>query len=781
MSSKSTWLILLVVSTGPLDPDHDASFSSGFTPTSVSDTGSATVTGSVTVTANVTSMGACASVSELIASFTSASPSARPTVPAEIAYECINSVPFNASAAYSLMESLRPYINWQTTIEYLKDPPIEYAEKVQPPYDFWANFAVIEANVTAGAYANEYDFGWHLYRLFQYSHDGHSVFVPDSVGFIFTYGRTVPLVSVSLDGVSLPAPYAYADILTASFGNATFTPSAISMIDGQNATEYLLNWSEYGSLQDRDALWNNVFYILAQVSLGSSGTGAGTFSGGGRGRFVYPGPTTTLTFANGTSTTYKNFARVLVPFDGITTGEDIYRTYFIPPASEPKDALELAIMNTSSTSSTIPATITSTPAPGYPSPIVRQPNNLNSGYFLDGEGYDDVAVLSVPSFVGLGSAEITFQQTNEKLIAAALAAGKTKLIIDVSANGGGTVLQGYDLFKQLFPAILPYGASRFRAHEAFNLVGEAFSEISAGLPRSLSLNETLQSIVSSAFDYRTDANITYQPFTSWTEKYGPHEYGPANDTFTSIIRWNLSDPLTPDNSGGVYVHGYGPLSNYTQQPFARENIIVLYDGYCASTCTIFSELMRQQAGVKTIALGGRPNHDIIQAVGGVKGTNDFPYNYILELVELVFQFSNESRREYYNSTVLGTYSDLPLWRSSSGPVVNSRDGIRQGDGTETPLQFVYEPADCRIFYTPEMVVDETAVWKTVADTVWNGKSACVAGSNNFYGTASKRSIGGGWKKRGSLKKRTADIDELWKGMEVETDISDLAGDGIMLP
>ena len=65
--------------------------------------------------------------------------------------------------------------------------------------------------------------------------------------------------------------------------------------------------------------------------------------------------------------------------------------------------------------------------------------------------------------------------------------------------------------------------------------------------------------------------------------------------------------------------------------------------------------------------------------------------------------------------------------------VNARDGIRQGDTTETPLQFRYETADCRILYTPEMTVDVAALWKTVADTVWNGKDACIAGSNDFYG------------------------------------------------
>jgi hypothetical protein len=392
---------------------------------------------------------ACASVSKLVASFTSASPKATPTVPAEIAYECLNTIPFNQSAAYDLLESMKPYLNWQTTISYLKDPPKDYADKIQPPYDFWGVFNAIEANVAAGAYASEYDFGWDVYEAFQQAHDGHFGFTPDSVGSVFTFGRTVALASVSEDGKSLPVIYSYADILAASFGNASFTPSSITEIDGQNATEYLLAWSQYGSLQDRDALWNNLFYIPAQVSLGTSGTGTGTFSGSGRGRYVYPGATTTYTFANGSTVTNQNFARVLANFSNITTGADIYRELFAIPAEAYDNALTLATSTTSSVVSSATGNATSiassttatksTPAPGYPSPIVRQSNNLNSGYFLDQPGFEDVAVLAVPSFVGLDSAEVEFQNVNSELIAAALAANKTKLIIDVSGNGGGTM------------------------------------------------------------------------------------------------------------------------------------------------------------------------------------------------------------------------------------------------------------------------------------------------------------------------------------------------------
>jgi len=196
------------------------------------------------------------------------------------------------------------------------------------------------------------------------------------------------------------------------------------------------------------------------------------------------------------------------------------------------------------------------------------------------------------------------------------------------------------------------------------------------------------------------------------------------------------------NSGGVYVHGYGPLKNYTQQPFAAEDVVVVTDGYCASTCTIFSELMRQRAGVKYISLGGRPREGITQAVGGVKGTNNFPWTYIQQLAQYTVNNLTASPEEAakLNSTELGEYwSDVVFDRLAIGSSVNVnfRDGIRDGDETYTPLQFVYEPSDCRILYTKQMTVDATAIWKAAADSTWGGKSHCVAGDLGDYSTGSK--------------------------------------------
>jgi hypothetical protein len=80
-----------------------------------------------------------------------------PVVPAQLAYDCLNSIPFNQSAAIALVDGVVPYFKWQSTTVFLKDPPKEYAEKIQSPYDVWGGLEKIRKKVTSGAYDNEYE------------------------------------------------------------------------------------------------------------------------------------------------------------------------------------------------------------------------------------------------------------------------------------------------------------------------------------------------------------------------------------------------------------------------------------------------------------------------------------------------------------------------------------------------------------------------------------------------------------------------------------------------
>ncbi|KAJ9665374.1 hypothetical protein H2201_004451 [Coniosporium apollinis] len=743
-----------------------------------------------------------------------------PTIPAELAYNCLTSVPLNATAGLRLLESIRPYIQWQSTLTWLKNPPAEYVEKVQGPVDVIGNLDKIEGKLQSKEYLNEYEFLWELYTSFAVAHDGHLNFIPDLVGGIFNFGRTVPLVSVSEDGKKLPAVFAYADVLQASFPNKTYEPSAVVSIDGQGVNAFLQNWSQWGSLQDRDALYNNVFFNLPSISLGPSGSGQGMFVGGGRARWVYPGPTTEITFANGTTSTYQNIARVLVSLRQVQDARTLveqYITYsetgsdFVRPDPQSPHGSGDEVITETVTATPIPdptvsvpgvtstvavgPTSTVTPPPGYPAPVITQTLNYIGGYYIDDAGYEDVAVLTIPSFVGVSGVQEDFQRIVTEFLALAKAAGKTKLIIDLQANGGGTILLGHDLFKQLFPSIEPFSASRFRAHDAPNFIGQQYSELAGQYPRDLDVaNRSALEYVSSVFNYRSDVDLNRENFESWSDKYDQHKDA-SGDTFSSLIRWNLSDVLTPLNSGGINVTGYNNRANVTEQPFAASDIVILTDGYCASTCTLFTEMMRQQAGVKTIAMGGRSQPGPIQAIGGVKGANVFPWSYVQYLVEATYAESTEEEKAAYNATEMGLYKNyIPFERAAIGPNVNFRDAIREGDEgeREVPQQFVWEAADCRIFYTAEMTLAVEATWRAAADSAFGtGESKCVAGG--IGGGAPVPPVPkpyGGRSRRGVEVSRRAAVpvlgrreEGLWERLDVWTNIAEanLDGDGIMLP
>ncbi|KAF2711129.1 peptidase S41 family protein-like protein [Pleomassaria siparia CBS 279.74] len=708
----------------------------------------------------------CAQVSQIL--YVSGSIAKVPTVPANIAYDCIRSVPFNATSAKALLAAIPAYINWQSTLTVLKDPPAEYAEKVQPAVDIVGGLADLTAAIDAGEFTSEYDFGWKLYTLIQSAHDGHFSYIPDSVGTIFSYGRDVPLVSVSEDGSKLPSVFAFNDVLGIQFKNITYTPSPVVQIDGKDVNEFLESWSQYGSLQDRDALYNNVFYELAQVGLGLSGSGTGTFTGGGRGRFVYPGETTTLKFANGTEYTMHNYARVLQSFRNINSGEDLAKQWFFFGAS----VAEAQSVSTQAESAAMP---------GYPQPVFAGPSNLINAFYIDTPGYEEYAVLQVPNFVGDSSAETGFQQVTQKFLPKAVADGKTKLIIDVQANGGGTILQGYDMFKQLFPSLDPYGANRFRAHEAIDLIGQSFSEYASKYPRSLNQTSSVKQVQGSFFDYHSDMTVDGKPWSSWAEKFGPVETN--GDKYTSTGRWNLNDPLIPWNSGGINITGYGPLANVSNaSPFKPENIVILTDGYCASTCTIFSELMTKQAGVKTIALGGRSNKNQIQAIGGVKGTNNLQWGYIQSQAQIALRVATGDLQATLNSSTLRTdYSgDIVFNRAASSPGVNVRDGLLLNDTSGVALQFIYEEADCRLYYTPEMTVDITAVWRAAGDAIWGTGGKCVGGG---YDKRTAHEVTAHLKPRRVQFSDAAALKQFEafeRSLQLETSCS-LKGDGFMEP
>ena len=384
----------------------------------------------------------CAQVSVLLVDYDKNQPMPT-TVPADLAYECLLTIPLNITSAKAILFEIPLYMNWQSTLDVLRDPPAEYVEKVQPPVDILAGLETISADLDSGAITNDYEFGWRLYQLLVQAHDGHLAYVLDVVGGVFQFTRPFPLVSVSEDGSKLPAVFAYYDVLGTQFKNITYTPSPIVKIDDIDVNFFLEELSQIGALQDRDALYNNLFYNLAQISLGSSGTATGMFSGGGRARYVPLQANTTFEFANGSISLVPNTARTYIDFTNITSGEALRKKVVYAEAfsNAPRTPVPVDPGTKRSEDGRVPDLIAATPV-GYPVPVVPGPYNLINGFYIDQPGYEDVAVLVVPSFVSNAYAEVPFQAAGKKFLDKAWNDGKTKLVLDVQANGGGTILQG---------------------------------------------------------------------------------------------------------------------------------------------------------------------------------------------------------------------------------------------------------------------------------------------------------------------------------------------------
>lgn len=135
----------------------------------------------------------------------------------------------------------------------------------------------------------------------------------------------------------------------------------------------------------------------------------------------------------------------------------------------------------------------------------------------------------------------------------------------------------------MFPALEPFGGSRLRSTPAAQYLIELFSE--AGV-YNISAN--------TAYQVQSNLDVNEKDFPSAQVMFGPYQY--YNDNFTAELRQNLSD-LTQHST--LTITGYGDRSNPGPQPFTSDNIIMLMDGLCGSTCAIFAELMKTAGGVRS--------------------------------------------------------------------------------------------------------------------------------------------------------------------------------------
>ncbi|KUJ24278.1 uncharacterized protein LY89DRAFT_713160 [Mollisia scopiformis] len=661
----------------------------------------------------------CASINAASASWAASGATSTLYVKPSIALACLESVPLSSNLSSAFIDYITPHMQFQSTISYLKDPPKGWTLS---GVDIYGGLAQIKSNLQSGAYANQWSFEKDLWTLVNIlPHDFHFN-LPLPLLEVFEFKSRTPLVSISSDGVSVPAVYFESDIGQYLSETIDWTPSPITQIEGQDVVAFLEQMSvTTDQFQDPDALWNRLFYNSPAALRDTFGQ---YYEGGWM--FGFDNDTISYTFDNGSTASFYTYAAISpsVDFTYVTDGPSLFEVVEVAPNAPQKRKRDLESMKKRRRTKFARQSSTSSEMPGYPTPFIVHPEDpYTAGFFLD----SGVAVLSMTAFEALNSSSTTDQANMQKTIAAFLAeckkVGSTQLIVDLSANGGGEVYSGYDVFKQLFPSIVPYGGSRMRTNPWVDYIGDVYSL--AGI-----YNETFQP----PWEIKAGLTDNLTAFTSFKDLAGPNRiYG---DNFLTTTRANLSDLLT---TTGFSVYGYGALPDIPPAVFEPSNIVMLLDGGCGSTCAIFAEFMKSQGGVRSVSVGGRLQTGPMQGVGGSKGAQEEPYLALEQYRDGIaaatpvikslptIPAAAQIPPSVDSDTPLGSKDDL-LLRAR----VNFRNNIRSGDTSQTPLQFVYEAANCRIYYEAEDLEDMSNLWNRVANVTWGG-ATCVNGSSSGSG------------------------------------------------
>ncbi|KAH8821445.1 hypothetical protein F5884DRAFT_87204 [Xylogone sp. PMI_703] len=690
----------------------------------------------------------CAQISDLVANGTS-------TFSSELGLACLESFPFQSDLAVSFIDEYTKYSQWQSTIELLRTPPPEY---LGVPTDILGGLSTIRNKAAQNLYQSHYDFDTDLFNLVSSANDGHYAIQPCSLITIL-FSMAKPLVSVSSDGVSLPQIYTLDDGLLLALGVKDVSP--VVLINGVGAEAYIEQFSSIQGFQDPDARYNAMFANVPIDGQGNENDGSFT-------TFVtFPGVHSfRLTHANGTEEHIPLnaiFAGAAGSPTTFSSGKELWTQACLPSGNSTDSKRSLKSRDQSMRSlrsrdqskrslrsrddSDIAPPLDAPPT--YPDPVVRDPYNLLVGYFPDGVGIDDVAVLSVPTFSTSGPTTggnlpddsiANFAIEAQKFVNNATASGKKKIIIDVTGNPGGTIDSGFAMLSIFFPNMTIFSATRWRSTPALNFVVETFNAPQIPAPSP----DDNEAIFFLPFQVQPDQKAGFKKLSDLEGPFYvsgiPSSGLVAGDNFSQVD--SVNDPIN--------INGLGGKLDGKKPPYAPEDIVILTDGQCSSTCTIFINHMLPR-GVRVVSIGGRPQLGPMQAVGGVKGSQVLELSDISDYYDLANELIDEAAKAgkpiftddqmaAFAKEVPVALDQLPFLLTTGS--VNFRNAFSPTND-QVPTQFIYQSAYCRIFYTAESLVKPELRWALVGNAIWGGGDCAFrkpeVGSSS--GSSSKSSSG----------------------------------------
>ncbi|KAH8800701.1 peptidase S41 family protein [Xylogone sp. PMI_703] len=570
-------------------------------------------------------------------------------------------MPFYPDLATQFIDECMGYLQFHSTIEMLRDPQVNWEPQ---PIDLIGGLETIRQKATSNVYTSQYDFDREVTDLISSVNDGHlRIGLCSNEVMHFEHG--VPLLSISDDGLLLPEIYTLSDIELKLSGMENISPVYL-----QHVTDY-------------SASYNNLFPSATAALFGRHTSGSRTTQMG-----LWPGTASyILHFANSTELVVNVTATWPSANGGMTYTDG--ELLFNATCTGSKHA-NLSL-HPNSFYSLQTYKYPSGGSAAYPEPVLRHPNDLIRGYYLDRRESQDVAILQLPTFETLGISAL-YAQAVVKFVKQAVGDGKTRMLIDLSNNNGGDIIQGFNLFRLM------------------DLMGQVYSKAvcSTGAGQGPPI----------------DSRNAVTP-----DQKGKLFLSKANkaNMSSAYAHYNFSQVSSEDEP----ISGYDPFT----QPFKAVNIVIITDGFCASTCALFVDRMVSQ-GVKTIVFGGRPIYSPMQAIGGVKGGQAWRLSLISRYIYDAYELAINASRAGSPGSPLLSPEQLVRFKTIAPPKlenfsikfnandyssINFRNAYRKDDG-DIPFQLSFKAADCRRFFTAENYIKPATMWSVAVNAMFNNGS-----------------------------------------------------------
>ncbi|KAF8931508.1 hypothetical protein BGZ58_007586 [Dissophora ornata] len=266
-------------------------------------------------------------------------------------------------------------------------------------------------------------------------------------------------------------------------------------------------------------------------------------------------------------------------------------------------------------------------------------------------------------------------------------AGATKLIVDLQNNSGGIICWGRYVLQTLFPATVdsPY-------------------------IYSLRASPLAQALAKATFDYDPEVPSPYEGLVD--PRTGDEVTSDAWITPGSKLagREGLFSRKVTDRFCRAVKDIKGDADNAMFEP---EDIVLLTNGFCGSTCAVLALQLHERYGVRTVAVGGEHGQSMMFSSfpgGAVQANNTL---WVKRMNKVLSVLPESMLTEELKASV-------PRQLPANGQLAFAFRQVMSASHPDQVSEYMRIPSEFRMDYTVARFRMPSVLWEDVRDDVWGG-------------------------------------------------------------